>query len=75
MLEEKLNNILLNIFKITEDELVQDYGMEDVSNWDSLTHMSLIVAIEEDFGIELSGDDIAEMITFNAIRTTVTKYL
>lgn len=75
MTEEKLNHILLKTFEITEDEVIQNYGMEDVSNWDSLTHMSLIVAIEEDFGIELSGDDIAEMVTFNAIRSIVPNYM
>jgi len=48
--------------------------MDDISNWDSLTHMSLIVAIEDEFGFEISGDDIAEMITFDAIRSIVTKY-
>ena len=49
--------------------------MNDISNWDSLTHMGLIVAIESELCIELSGDDIAEMITFDAIRTTVSKYI
>ena len=49
--------------------------MDDVTIWDSLTHMNLIVAIEGELGIELSGDDIAEMTSFNAIRTAVAKYL
>jgi acyl carrier protein len=48
--------------------------MDDVRNWDSLSHMNLIVTIENDFGIELSGDDIAEMITFDKIREILKRH-
>ena len=49
--------------------------MDDVANWDSLTHMNLIVAIEDEFGIEISGDDIAEMTSFESIKKIVAKYI
>ncbi len=74
-MEEKINQILSKTLKVPLEKTAEDLTMDDVGNWDSLTHMNLIVAIEDDLGIELSGDDIAEMISFNAIRTTVAKYL
>jgi acyl carrier protein len=37
--------------------------------------MDLIVAIEDEYKIQLTGDDIAEMITFNAIREILKKYV
>lgn len=72
---EKINKIIADTFKISPEKAVEDLGMSDIANWDSLTHMGLIVTIEDEFGIELSGDDIAEMITFNQIRAIVSKYL
>ena len=72
---EKLNKILANSFEISEAEVLKDLSMDDISSWDSLTHMSLIVAIEEGFGIELTGDDIADMTSCDAIRTIVSKYI
>jgi acyl carrier protein len=72
---EKVNEILATTLKVSLEEALNNLTMDDVSNWDSLTHMNLIVAIEDEFGIELSGDDIAEMTTFDAIRNTVAKYL
>jgi acyl carrier protein len=71
---QKLNQILIETLKISPEDVTLNLGMDDVRNWDSLTHMTLIVTIENDFGIELSGDDIAEMITFDKIREIVKKY-
>ena len=72
---EKINQLLADTLKISTEQASENLGMDDVSTWDSLTHMNLIVAIEDEFKIELSGDDIAEMISFDAIRSTVAKYL
>ena len=74
-MEEKINNILVDILKVQKDITSEDLTMNDVNNWDSLTHMNRIVAIEDEYGIEISGDDIAEMISFSSIKKTVAKYL
>jgi acyl carrier protein len=72
---DKVNEILIKTFKISTDEAVKNLSMNDVYRWDSITHMDLIVAIEDEYKIQLTGDDIAEMITFNAIREILKKYV
>lgn len=74
-MEEKINAILIDVLKVQKEKTSEDLTMDDVINWDSLTHMNLIVAIEDEFEIEMSGDDIAEMISFSSIKKTVAKYL
>lgn len=72
---DKISEIIIEILKVSEEDTHQNLGMDDVANWDSLTHMNLIVAIEDEFGIEISGDDIAEMISFESIKKIVAKYI
>ena len=72
---DKINLILANTFNISNEEVLKNLGMEDVNNWDSLSHMNLIVCIEDEFKIELTGDDISEMITFDQIRDVIQKYI
>lgn len=74
-MEEKINQLLSETLKIPLEKTLEDLTMDDVNDWDSLTHMNLIVAIEGELGIELSGDDIAEMTSFDAIRKIVAKYV
>ena len=70
---DKLNRILAENFEILESEVLKNLTMDDISAWDSLTHMGLIVAIESEFEIELTGDDIADMTSCDAIRAIVKK--
>jgi acyl carrier protein len=72
---DKINEIIIETLKVSEDQTELNLGMDDVANWDSLSHMNLIVSIEDEFGIEISGDDIAEMISFESIKNTVAKYI
>ena len=72
---EKINDILVRTFKIKPEDSVKNLSMDDVDKWDSLSHMDLIVRIEDELNIQISGDDIADMITFDAIRKVVSKYL
>ena len=60
---DKINEIIIETLKVSKEQTDLNLGMDDVANWDSLTHMNLIVSIEDEFGIEISGDDIAEMIS------------
>ena len=68
MKEDKINDIIKNILNVNNEDVTKDLGIYDVDNWDSLTHMSLIVEIENNFNIEFSGDEISEMISFGKIR-------
>ena len=72
---DKINEIIIDTLKVSKEQTELNLGMDDVANWDSLTHMNLIVAIEDEFGIEISGDDIAEMISFESIKKIVAKYI
>jgi len=68
---ERLNPILAQILRLRADEITDELTIDDVGRWDSLTHMELIAAIEDEFGIELSGDDIVEMTHVGTIRRVV----
>lgn len=68
----QMNPILLAIIKETfncdGDAIQDDLDLRDLAGWDSLNHMTFIMTIEKEYGIELSGDDIADMVTLGNIR-------
>ena len=55
-IKSKVEKIIRSKFKITDRniELSSDY----VEKWDSLSHLALMLKLEEEFSVELSQKDI-----------------
>ena len=58
---EKISTIFNNIFNLKNFKLKKSTSAKDISNWDSLNHIKLIVMIEKEFKIKFSADEIVEM--------------
>lgn len=62
-MDQDIDNRLTAIFRdmFDDDGLVlrPEMTMEDVEAWDSLSHISLVLAIAKTFAIKLSAADIA----------------
>jgi acyl carrier protein len=67
-MEEKLSELLADLFRMNQEEITDSLAMKDVDVWDSLKHMELIVAIESQFGIDLTIDEITAMRSVKEIR-------
>lgn len=74
-MEEKLKEIMASIFEVAPDEIHEQSSSDDLEKWDSLHHMNLIAAIEEEFGVEFDEEEMLEMINFKLILLTITEKL
>jgi acyl carrier protein len=70
---ETITKLIARVLRLPESKVVDSLHMRDAETWDSLKHMELIVAIEQACQIELTGDDIADMVSVGAIRQVLTK--
>ena len=48
--------------------------MQNITKWDSLNHIGLISAIEENFDINFKDDEIIDMINYDSIIKKIKKY-
>lgn len=45
----------------------------ETAGWDSVGHLHLVAALEEEFGVELDIDDIVDLETFADARTILNR--
>lgn len=56
---EKLREIMIDVFDADDDlVVVPETSAEDIDEWDSLSHIRLMVAIERAFDIKFKGSEI-----------------
>lgn len=69
-----IHKLMSEVLKIPLSHVTDDLSMKHAKEWDSLKHMELIVAIEQMYGIELTGDEIADMTSVFAIKNILSRY-
>ena len=72
-LDVKLEVLLKKVFKIQKINL--EDSIENISEWDSLTHVQLITAIEKEFKIKIKFDDVMIMTSISIIKKKIMNYL
>ncbi len=55
---KKLNDIFCDVLDLDEVELSDSTCADDIEEWDSLSHIQLIVAIEKTFRIKFTSLEI-----------------
>lgn len=66
-MEQKIKEILANVLKIDVNKITDESSAENTPNWDSLRQMNIIIALEEEYEIEFSDDEIFELSSFKNI--------
>ena len=67
-LQLRLVNCFKAVFPNLTDEEVMRASITSVSEWDSIAAISLVVVLEEEFGTEISPDEIENLISFQLVR-------
>lgn len=67
----KLDQILKDVFNITEPEIKDESRLMNYGEWDSMTHMFFITKLEDEYKVELTGDDIADMQTVGDVKKLI----
>jgi acyl carrier protein len=63
----KLKKTIESIFEKNFDEVASASHFQKIENWDSLNYIKLVVAIQAEFGIELTAQEIQKMNSVSAI--------
>ena len=59
--------LLEEMLELEEGELNEEMVLSEIDNWDSMTKLSLIVLMDDEFGKKLSGEQIKSFTTVQDI--------
>jgi acyl carrier protein len=58
---EQVRTLIAEILQVPGGVITEDLAMGDVTAWDSLKHMELVMALERAFDLTLTFDEIVAM--------------
>ncbi len=71
-LEATIKVIMARIFEVRPEEITDKTRRRELERWDSLSHLALLVALQEEFHIEIPQDQALEMETLEDIKRAVS---
>jgi acyl carrier protein len=69
---KKLEQLLAELLQIPVTQITGELAMKDLDVWDSLKHMELIAALEQQFDLQLSFDEIVAMRSVGDIKRVLS---
>ena len=70
-MEEKIKTIMATVFGIDSQDIADITSPDNVDTWDSINHLNLVVAIEEEFEIEFDEEEIINLVNYELIKEYV----
>ena len=74
-IDQRIKLIMSTIFEIDINTINDKSSFDTIENWDSMNHMNLIVALEEEFNIQFSDDDIENLLNFKLIKFIIKELI
>lgn len=66
-IQQSLKTLLAKIMQVEQAQINDEASTANLENWDSLRHMKLIIALEEEYGLEFDEYQIETMTSFSGI--------
>lgn len=71
---EKYNAVFATVFNVNQTVLSDEFNSKSVENWDSITQLSLVTAMEDEFDIMMDTEDILGFNSYAVGKEIVSKY-
>ena len=72
-MRDRVIAVIAAVLKLPASALDDRSSPDDVSSWDSLQHLQIILALEEEFALQFAPDDIDRLQTVGMLIAAVSE--
>ena len=72
--KDKYDQVFVDCFSIDKSQLTEKFVYQCIPEWDSIGHMQMIAALEEQFDIMMETDDIIDFSSYTKGMEILFKY-
>ena len=70
-MSEGIKLVMSQIFGVPVESIEQTTSTETVERWDSMRHMQLVLALEDELGITFPDEVVTTLVSYRAIEEAV----
>ena len=62
-IDNSLMRIFADVFQVPIESISSDSSPETIESWDSLQHLNLVLALEQEFSVQFTPDEIEKLVS------------
>ncbi len=74
-LVDRISRLVADIFEVPLASVTPDSSPDSIESWDSLRHLNLVLALEQEFGIQFTPEEIEQLLSVWLIGSLVEEKL
>jgi acyl carrier protein len=71
----RVRAIVANVFQVAEEELSSSSSPDTIETWDSPQHLNMVLALEQEFVLQFTPEEIEQMLSLELIELLVEEKL
>lgn len=71
--EETLKKVMAAVLEIPVESISEETSMDTVEAWDSIKHMNLVLALEDEFRVSIPDEDAANITSYALIKLVLNE--
>lgn len=72
---ERVRQIVADIFNLPQSRIEPASSPDTIEGWDSLQHLNLTLALEQEFGVQFTPEEINQLLSVELIASLLEEKL
>jgi acyl carrier protein len=72
--EKVLKQTLSDVLKVDVSTIDETASVDTIDNWDSLNHLNLVLALEQQFNISFTEEQTVEILNYQLIKAVLKEH-
>ncbi len=67
-MDDKIRKIMSEVFSVPVESISEESSRQNLESWNSLNHLQMVFALEDEFQITLSPSEATRIIDFQSVK-------
>jgi acyl carrier protein len=59
----RVQMVMADMFHVPVEQITEEFSPDNVEAWDSLQHLNLVLALEQEFGVQFTPEEIEQLLS------------
>jgi acyl carrier protein len=73
-MDKELQRIFADMFGVSETDYSDQLSIDNVDNWDSITHVTLILELEDTFNVQISPEQASGLTSVALMKAALSQH-